>query len=137
MKIWVLKISCYIIILWNMIKKGCLNKGKRCITEVPLSMITYYAPKQIKRTVNSAIFTYLLGVEVDLRVAPELYGARPAAHAVMSQQLHAGVQRLSGGLVLVVQIPTQQDKINLEKNKIKLMRDNVFTLLLRFPPLRC
>ena len=52
-------------------------------------------------------------VEVDGLVAAELDGAGPLSHAVVSEQLHCTGEDLSRGLVVMEQIPTQQNKVHL------------------------
>ena len=52
-------------------------------------------------------------VEVHGLVAAKLDGAGPLSHAVVSEQLHRTGEDLSRGLVVMEQVPTQQDKVNL------------------------
>ena len=47
----------------------------------------------------------------------QLNGARPTAHAVVTEQLHCLVQHLTGGVVVMEQISSKKDEVNLGRGR--------------------
>lgn len=59
-------------------------------------------------------------VEVSGWVTTEFNGTRTVTHTVISQELHGTMEDLSGGLVLMKQVPSEKNKVNLGREIYKL-----------------
>ena len=58
-------------------------------------------------------------LKVEWGVTAQLNGARSTAHAVMAEQLHGPMQNLAGRLVVVKQVTSKQNEVNLELTRCR------------------